>query len=219
VAAVVAVSRWRPSGAVGAELRGRGFGATCFEKLEIPLSALGWRVAHTARGGAASGVGRRHPGVAAADPGGGARRWPRLAVSRRRCGLCRPAAPDLGRCAPSYGVGGNPPSVLKNWRYPAPPLRQIAVAGRAGGAVGGRATGSAGIGHRVEKINWGQLPDQSTTLWVDSFSTRDSRLRAARPKPDKVCCSKKRATRSSRHYARTARRPSRQTNWLSTAML
>jgi hypothetical protein len=30
---------------------------------------------------------------------------------------CRSAAPDLGRGAPSYGVGGLGPSVLKNWRY------------------------------------------------------------------------------------------------------
>jgi hypothetical protein len=29
-----------------------------------------------------------------------------------------------------------------------------------------------------------QLPDQSTTLWVDSSSTGDSRLRGALPKPD-----------------------------------
>jgi hypothetical protein len=35
----------------------------------------------------------------------------------------------------------------------APPLRQIAVIGRAGG----RATGSGGRRHRVGKINWGEL--------------------------------------------------------------
>jgi L-alanine-DL-glutamate epimerase-like enolase superfamily enzyme len=29
-----------------------------------------------------------------------------------------------------------------------------------------------------------QLPDQSTTLWVDSSSTGDSRLRGARPQTD-----------------------------------
>src|SRR5262245_48826022 len=33
-----------------------------------------------------------------------------------------------------------------------------------------------------------QLPDQSTTLWVDSSSTDDSRLRGARPFPDIEGC-------------------------------
>jgi transposase len=32
-----------------------------------------------------------------------------------------------------------------------------------------------------------QLPDQSTTLWVDSSSTSDSRLRGARPRGDIAC--------------------------------
>src|SRR5262249_20151506 len=33
-----------------------------------------------------------------------------------------------------------------------------------------------------------QLPDQSTTLWVDSSSTSDSRLRGALPQPDSKQC-------------------------------
>src|SRR5215510_12633082 len=41
-----------------------------------------------------------------------------------------------------------------------------------------------------------QLPDQSTTLWVESSSTDDSRLRGALPISDITQCSKSAATRS-----------------------
>jgi hypothetical protein len=59
-----------------------------------------------------------------------------------------------------------------------------------------------------------QLPDQSTTLWVESSSTDDSRLRGARPLPDMAT-----GVRGISHWSHFTKpsRPRRVAGWLEAA--